>query len=75
MPRAKGRPACYEDARGAQFGAAERVAVGAAALYVLAYTARCEHAIDPGQAVHRRARSRLTTEGDALLDLPDFMED
>ena len=65
----------YEDARGAQFGTAERVAVGAAALYVLAYTARCEHAIDPDQAVHRRARSRLTTERDALLDLPDLMED
>jgi Phosphotransferase enzyme family len=65
----------YEEARGARFGTAERVAVGAAALYVLAYTARCEHAIDPEEAVHRRARPRLANEHDALLELPDLMAD
>jgi hypothetical protein len=65
----------YEEARGAQFGTAERVAAGAAALYVLAYTARCEHAIDPEEAVHKRARPRLSAERDALLQLPDLMAD
>jgi hypothetical protein len=65
----------YEEARGARFGTAERVVVGAAALYVLAYTARCEHAIDPTQAVHRRARPRLSIERNALLELPDLMAD
>jgi hypothetical protein len=37
----------YETARGAPFSERERVAVAAAATYGLAYTARCEHAIDP----------------------------
>jgi len=63
----------YEDARGAGFTTAERAAVGAAALYVLAYTARCEQAIDPEAAVHLRARPRLAVEGEALLDLPNLM--
>jgi hypothetical protein len=65
--------ASYEDARGSRFGTDERVAVGAAALYALAYTARCEHAIDREQTVHRRARPRLAAERDALLQLPDLM--
>jgi hypothetical protein len=37
----------YEMARGAPFSERERAAVAAAATYGLAYTARCEHAIDP----------------------------
>ena len=37
----------YEKARGRRFGAAERAVVAAAATYGLAYTARCEHALDP----------------------------
>ena len=38
---------------------AERSASIAAALWTLAYTARCEHAIDPNERTHRRARPRL----------------
>jgi hypothetical protein len=63
----------YERARGVQFATDERGVVGAAALFVLAYTARCEHAIDPDQVVHRRARPRLAAEGDLLLHLAELM--
>ena len=38
----------YEAARGTPFSGRERAALFAAATYGLAYTARCEHAIDPG---------------------------
>ena len=37
----------YEDARGASFTRAEHRQIAAAATYAIAYTARCEHAIDP----------------------------
>jgi hypothetical protein len=37
----------YEAARGAPFSGRERAALFAAATYGLAYTARCEHAVDP----------------------------
>jgi Ser/Thr protein kinase RdoA (MazF antagonist) len=37
----------YEEARGRSFSAAEQRAVNAAAMYSVAYTARCEHALDP----------------------------
>jgi hypothetical protein len=37
----------YEDAREQSFSAAERRAVDAAGIYSMAYTARCEHALDP----------------------------
>jgi len=37
----------YEAARGAPFSGPERTALFAAAAYGLAYTARCEHAVDP----------------------------
>jgi Ser/Thr protein kinase RdoA (MazF antagonist) len=63
----------YEQERGMQFARDERAVIGAAALYVLAYTARCEHSVDPDQVVHRRARPRLAAEGDVLLRLPDLM--
>ena len=36
----------YEEARGAPFAGEEREAVAAAAIYAIAYVARCEHAID-----------------------------
>jgi hypothetical protein len=38
----------YEEARGSVFSAAERAALDAAGAYSMAYTARCEHALDPG---------------------------
>lgn len=44
----------YETARGAPFTPAERETAGAAAVYALAYTARCEHArgsVAPGNAL------------------------
>ncbi|MEM9653536.1 MAG: hypothetical protein AAGA65_15700 [Actinomycetota bacterium] len=40
-----------------------RAAIGAA-LSVLCYTARCEHAIDPEEHHHHRARPRLREDGD-----------
>ena len=57
----------YEDARGHTFSAGEHRAIGAAVVWVLAYAARCEHAIDPHSEVHRRARPRLAADGAALL--------
>lgn len=38
---------------------AQRRAALAAALWSLCYTARCEHAIDPAEQLHHRARPRL----------------
>lgn len=63
----------YEDAVGRRFSAGERRAAAAAAAYVLAYTSRCEHALeyagiersDPGAA--RAARDRLAEAADQLL--------
>jgi hypothetical protein len=62
----------YEEARGAPFTARQRAAVGGAALYVLAYTARCEHSMDPGGGERRRARPRLRSDGEALCHLADL---
>jgi hypothetical protein len=45
----------------------ERRAVFAHALSVLAYSARCEHAIDPDEIRHRRARPTLRTDAAAFL--------
>lgn len=59
----------YERARGQAFTSPERSMVGAAALYNLAYIARCEHAVDPQQERHRQARPRLAADGDRLLGL------
>ena len=42
--------AAYESARGKRFTAAERARLNAGAIYALAYTARCEHSIDPDGA-------------------------
>lgn len=46
----------YEAARVAPFSRRERAALFAAATYGLAYTARCEHAVDPGGAWFRGSR-------------------
>jgi hypothetical protein len=59
----------YEDARGRTFTDAERDGIGAAALWVLCYTARCEHAVRPSGTGPRAARARLRADGDALLHL------
>jgi aminoglycoside phosphotransferase (APT) family kinase protein len=62
----------YEDARGRALPPAEWQAAGAAAAWALAYTARCEHALDvrglarPDQC---GARDRLADAGAALLGL------
>ncbi len=52
----------YEHARGAPFDAAERRSAGAACIYLLAYAARCHHAVggDP-------AEIRLTQHADVFL--------
>jgi hypothetical protein len=63
----------YEDAVQRRFSRGERHAARAAAAYVLAYTSRCEHALeyagversDPAAA--RAARDRLAEAGDRLL--------
>ena len=60
----------YESARGAPFSEEERAAVSAAATYGLAYTARCEHAIDPGGEDHRWSfREALARYGEEYLRL------
>ena len=63
----------FEDAVGRRFSAGERRAATAAAAYLLAYTSRCEHALeyagieraDPGAA--SAARNRLAEVADQLL--------
>ncbi|HET6794613.1 MAG TPA: phosphotransferase [Acidimicrobiales bacterium] len=64
--------AAYEAGRGRSFTVEERRAAGAAALWALAYTARCEHALAalvPDGAGPQRAIGRLRLEGDRLLTL------
>ena len=58
----------YEDSSGHAFDSDRVRAAMAAALWVLAYTARCEHALEQvtGQKVDR-ARARLASDGDAFL--------
>ena len=57
----------YEAARGEPLLPEQRRAAHGSALYGLAYTARCEHALDRGGEVHMRARARLRMEGTTLL--------
>ena len=65
----------YEEAAGYRLDAGQWRAAGAAAAYTLAYTARCEHALEvTGRARldQHAAHDRLAEAGDALLDLrPD----
>jgi hypothetical protein len=63
----------YEEARGRAFDQVQRDAIGAAVVFTLAYTARCEHAIDPHRDVHQRARPRLEADGERLLALADLL--
>lgn len=46
---------------------ADEQATFAHALYHLAYSSRCEHAIDPGERVHQRARPTLRDQADELI--------
>jgi hypothetical protein len=58
----------YEIARGAPFSDRERIAVSAAATYGLAYTARCEHALDPeGKDLKGSFREALSSYGEEYL--------
>jgi hypothetical protein len=50
----------YEAARRAPFSADERRALTAAARYATAYTARCEHSIDPQGQDAGKIRARAT---------------
>jgi hypothetical protein len=62
----------YEAATESRFSPAQWRAAGAAAAWVLAYTARCEHSLSAtGQArPHQHgARDRLAEDGPALLEL------
>jgi hypothetical protein len=47
VDEARGFVGEYESARGVAFTAQERDQINGAATYALAYSARCEHAIDP----------------------------
>ena len=58
----------YEASRGRAFSRRERRAIGAATVHSLAYTARCEHALDPqGASVPESARDFLYHYGEELL--------
>lgn len=57
----------YETARGAPFTAAERETAGAAAVYALAYIARCEHCL--GSRAPGNALDALATHGEKLFAL------
>jgi hypothetical protein len=58
----------YEGARGEPFSGAEREALAAAAIYAVAYIARCEHAIDPeGGELQGSFREALPRHADAYL--------
>jgi len=59
--------AAYEAVRDEPLLPEQRRAAYGSALYGLAYTARCEHALDRGAEVHMRARARLRAEGMTLL--------
>lgn len=56
----------YGDARHRPLDRAERRVAAASALWVLAYSARCEHSLVP-EGYEGRSRSRLHEDGDALL--------
>jgi hypothetical protein len=58
----------YEIARGTPFSEQERIAVSAAAAYGLAYSARCEHAIDlEGRDLRGSFREALSSYGEEYL--------
>ena len=57
--------AAYEVARGEAFTPSQRNSARAAALFVLAYTARCEHSLEPGVRTGR-ASGRLASDPQML---------
>ena len=59
--------AAYESARGTGFSSAQRRATRAAAVFSMAYTARCEQALDPDEQIWTTTRPRLRADADALL--------
>jgi hypothetical protein len=59
----------YELARGNPFSTSERTAAAAATLYGLAYTARCEHAINWHGDEHAGARGALAEHLNAYLSI------
>jgi hypothetical protein len=57
----------YGDARGRALSKGERVAASGAGLWILAYRARCEHALDPDAGADRGARATLRDVGSRFL--------
>ena len=58
----------YEAARGKSLTKREREAIAAAATYVIAYSARCEHALDTaGDDLHGGLREALARHGEEYL--------
>jgi len=60
----------YESARATALPVAERRLAGASALFAMAYTARCEHAVDgAGEHLEDSYRTMLADHGPAYLEL------
>jgi len=59
--------AVYEARRGAPLAANQRRACGAAVLASMAYTARCEHSIDPHEHTWTTTRPQLRAAAASLL--------
>ena len=58
----------YENARGAAFSEGERRAIAGAAIYAIAYIARCEHALDlDGDRLEGSFREALPVHADAYF--------
>jgi len=57
----------YESARGTPFSEMQRKAARAAAVGTMAYTARCEHSVDPTEQVWTTTRPRLRSASEVLL--------
>lgn len=57
----------YEYARGKALSTTQRRATRASTVFLMAYTARCEHSIDPHEEMWTTTRPRLRADADALL--------
>lgn len=57
----------YESVRGTPLTPVQRRAANAAAVYGMAYTARCEHAVDPDSRRYTTTRVRLRDDAPALV--------
>jgi hypothetical protein len=61
----------YEVARGSMFSSAERIALAGAGTYAMAYTARCEHALDPSATDYPPGSARDFLARGGTIRLPN----